>query len=140
MAIIRPLIGNRYDLGHEVIDTDHQAIADGWLRTVNCEPIQFPFLIARLKKLMKTHFEHETALMQMAGGMLCECHRIEHQTLLDLCNRAAVLSTTNWQKTQSVLRNKFPKLIRSHIACMDQVAVLFINTHGKAARSLDGRN
>jgi len=140
MAVIRPLIGSRYQVGHEVIDTDHKIIADGWFRAVNCEPIQFPFLIGRLKKLMKTHFEHETALMQMAGGMLCDCHRTEHQTLLDLCERAAVLSNTNWQRTQSVLRHQFPKLVRSHIACMDQVAVLFINTQARAAQKLDGRD
>jgi len=34
----RPLIGQQHILGHEVIDSDHLAIADWWLQTINCEP------------------------------------------------------------------------------------------------------
>lgn len=124
--IIRPLIDERHMLGHDVIDGDHMAIADGWLRAVNCEPIQFPFLIARLKKLMRSHFDHEAALMFSSGGMLCKCHREEHLTLLDLCDQAAALNEKDWRRTQSLLRNRFLKLVREHIVGMDQIAVLFI--------------
>jgi len=126
---VRSFITRRDMLGHSVIDCDHHAIADGWYRAVNCEPIQFPFLIARLKKLMRVHFDHEAALMHSAGGGLCDCHRMEHQALLDLCDQAAALSTKSWSKSQSLLRNRFPKLVRSHIASMDQIAVLFINAN-----------
>ena len=71
--------------------------------------------------------------MHSSGGMLCKCHQSEHLTLLDLCDQAAALSTTNWRRTQSLLRIKFPKLIREHINGMDQIAVLFINSNMKAA-------
>jgi len=131
----RPLIGRQHTLGHAVIDTDHREIADWWHRAVNCEPIQFSFFVARLKKLMRDHFDHEAALMEWAGGRLCECHRREHQMLLDLCDRAAVLSRSNWRKARALLRTELPRLVREHIISMDQLAVLFINTNGVAARA-----
>ncbi len=133
MRIIRPLIGRQQRLGHERIDADHLAIADWWLRTVKCEPIQFAFFMARLKKLMRQHFDHEAALMEEAGGRMCECHSREHQMLLELCDRASALSQTRWRKAQSLLRSELPKLVREHIISMDQPAVLFIHTHGKVA-------
>jgi hemerythrin len=132
-TIIRPLIGERYILGHDLIDSDLKAIADGWSRAVTCEQIQFPFLLARMKKLMRSHFSHEAVLMRSSGGMLCECHQREHGVLIELCDKAAAQSVNNWRRTQSLLRNKFPKLIRDHIAGMDQIAVLFINTNMAAA-------
>ena len=131
---VRPLIGRRDVLGHAEIDDDHLAISDCWFCAVNSEPLQFPFLIARLKKLMRVHFDHEVALMHSVGGALCECHRMEHRTMLDLCDQVSVLSTENWPRAQSLLRNKFPRLVRSHIACMDQIAVLFINANQRAAQ------
>ena len=131
--IVRPLIGERYVLGHDTIDLDHMVIADCWYRAVNCEQIQFPFLIARLKKAMRDHFNREAALMERAGGALCRCHRQEHQTLLDLCNDASALSQTNWRKSQSLLQSKLPKLVREHILFTDQLAVLFLNTNGATA-------
>jgi len=88
MASVHALIGRQHTLGHDVIDSDHMAIADWWLRAVNCEQIQCAFFIARLKKLMQDHFHHEAALIQGAGGRLCDCHRREHQMLLDVCDRA----------------------------------------------------
>jgi hemerythrin len=120
-------------LGHEAIDIDHLAIADCWLQAATCEQIQFAFLIARLKKLMRTHFDREVALMARAGGRLCECHRQEHRELLELCDRADMLSRSNWPHAQALLRNKFPKMVREHIICMDQLAVLFIHTSSGAA-------
>jgi hemerythrin-like metal-binding protein len=130
----RLLIGKQCRLGNDVIDSDHMAIADCWLRAVNCDQLRFEFFIARLKKLMREHFDHEVILMDRAGVRLCECHRREHQMLLDLCDRAAALSRHNWRKAQTLLRRKLAKLFREHIICMDQLTVLFINTHGEIAR------
>jgi hemerythrin len=84
---------------------------------------------------MREHFDHEALLMQQAGGTLCECHAREHRLLLELCDRAGVLSLHNWRQAQSLLRDDMPKLVREHIVCMDQFAVLFINTSGGAMRS-----
>jgi hemerythrin len=131
-AIVRPLISERHLLGHEWIDRDLRAIADGWFRAVTCEPTQFQFFLARMKKLMRSHFDHEATLMRSSGGMLCECHHNEHRMLIDLCDQAYASSHKNWPRTQSLLRNRFPRLIRSHIAGMDQVAVLFIDANRSA--------
>lgn len=127
------MIGRQYALGHNVIDSDHFAIADWWLRTVTCEPIQFAFFVARLKKLMRTHFDHEAWLMQEAGGQMCECHNQEHRMLLTLCDQASVLGRFHCKKAQSFLRTELPKLVREHIISMDQFTVLFINSQGKIA-------
>jgi hemerythrin len=124
-------------LGHAAIDSDHSAIADQWLRTASCEPIQFPFFAARLKSLMKKHFDHEAALMERAGGRLCQCHRDEHQSLLDLCDQIRELSDRSWRKTQSLLRLDFPKLVRKHVLYTDQLAVLFLNTTENAPAPLN---
>jgi hemerythrin len=130
----RPLLGKLHVLGHDAIDDEHRAIADGWQRALDCEQIQFPFLIARLKKLLRVHFDHEAALMYRSGGTLCRCHRNEHQMLLDLCDHASAQADTNWRRAQSLLRNRFARLMRSHIVQMDQVAVLFINSYQEAAQ------
>lgn len=132
---IRPLIGRLHTLGHDVIDTDHQAIADWWLQTITCEPIQFAFFMARLKKLMQMHFDHEAMLMEEAGGRMCECHSQEHRMLLALCDQASALSLSRWRKAQSLLRTELPKLVREHIISMDQLTVLFINTHGEVCET-----
>jgi hemerythrin len=131
---VRPLIGRAHVLGHAVIDADHLAIGEWWLRTVSCEPIQFEFFIARLKRLMRQHFDHEVMLMEEAGGRMCKCHDQEHQMLLALCDRASVLGRSRWQKARSLLRTELPKLVREHIISMDQLTVLFINSQDKIAR------
>ena len=130
---VGPLIGKSHELGHDAIDREHQAIADCWHRAVTCEPMQLEFMAARLRRLMRNHFDHESALMQRAGGGLCECHRREHQMLLDLCEQARTLRLRDWRGAQSLLRNRLPRLVREHIICMDQLAVLFINTNGRNA-------
>ena len=132
--IIRPLIGQRHALGNQVIDADHMAIADWWLRAVNCEPIQSTFFIARLKKLMRDHFDHEARLMEQFGGTLCACHQSEHQNWIDLCDEAQALSGRNWKKARSLLRIELPRLVREHIISMDQLTVIFINTNGGLAQ------
>jgi hemerythrin len=124
-------------LGHAAIDSDHSAIADQWLRTASCEPFQFEFFVARLKSLMRKHFEHEAALMERAGSSLCRCHRDEHQSLLDLCDQMRDMSDRSWRKTQSLLRLEFPKLVRKHVLYTDQLAVLFLNTSEKATSPLN---
>ncbi len=138
-STIRPLIGPKHVLGHTLIDADHLAIADAWSRAVSCQPIQLPFLIARLRKLMKAHFDNEATLMHLAGGALCECHRTEHRALLGLCDQAAALSPDNSRRAQSLLRSRLPRMMRNHIACMDQIAVLFINTSSER-QTRDGGN
>jgi hemerythrin len=117
-------------LGHEVIDSDHIEISDCWFQAVNCTPIQFPFLIARMKSLMKKHFAREGAMMERASGALCACHQRDHDDLIGLCDRAAWLSKYDPRKGRSLLRYEFPKRVREHIICMDQMVVLFINTNG----------
>lgn len=82
---------------------------------------------------MRTHFDHEAALMQEAGGLMCPCHSSEHQMLLALCDEANALSRNHWRKAQSLLRTKLPKLVREHIISMDQLIVLFINTYATIA-------
>jgi len=121
-------------LGHDGIDADHSAIADWWLRTANCEPIQFEFLVARLKKLMERHFDNEAMLMEEAGSRMCECHDQEHQMLLELCDRVSALSRFRWQKARSLLRTELPRRVREHIISMDQLTVLFINSRAEIAR------
>jgi len=132
--IIRPLIGQRHTLGHQVIDSDHMAIADWWQRAVKCEQVQSTFFIARLKKLMREHFDHEALLMEQAGGRLCECHRWEHQEWIELCDQAQALSRYNWKRARSLLRTELPRLVREHIISMDQFTVIFLNTNGGIAR------
>ena len=105
-------------------------MADYWLRAVNCEQIQFPLHIFRLKKHMAGHFEHETALLTESGGTLCQCHRHEHQELLELCDHLFALHESDWRQTRALLRGKFVRLVRRHVANMDLAAVLFINTSG----------
>ena len=80
---------------------------------------------------MRDHFDHEARLMEEAGGRMCECHSREHRMLLELCDRANALGRYRWKMTQGLLRRDLPKLMREHINTMDQLIVLFINTHGE---------
>lgn len=130
----RPLVGRQQTLGHEIIDSDHAAIGEWWLQTIRCEPVQFEFFLARLKKLMGNHFDHEARLLQDAGGSMCACHTGEHRMLLALCDRANALSQTHWKKARSLLRIELPRLLRAHIIAMDQLVVLFINSGGTIGR------
>ena len=129
-AVIRPISRKlrTVRLGHDAIDSDHIEISECWFKSVNCTPIQFPFLIARLKKLMATHFAREDAIMKHAASSLCSCHRQEHEMLLGLCDRAAGLSEFNWRAAQRLLRDEFPGRVREHIICMDQMLVMQLNT------------
>jgi hypothetical protein len=42
----RQLIGRQHTLGHQLIDTDHMAIAHWWQRVVECDPVESTFFIA----------------------------------------------------------------------------------------------
>ncbi len=132
-AIVRPfnrrLLPER--LGHEVIDSDHMEISNCWYRTVNCGPLQFPFLIARMKKMMQKHFAREAEIMRRFDRSLPVCHQTEHDLLLRFCDNAAKLSQYSWAKAQQLLRHDFPRHVREHIICMDQLVVLCVNTHGE---------
>lgn len=120
------LIGDRHRLGHSTIDSDHFAIGGEWLRAMRAEPAALPLHIARLRKLMRRHFESEAALVEEAGVRFCECHRQEHNAMLDVCDDAYFLARRNWKASQMRLR-ELPKLVRNHIICMDQIAVLIID-------------
>ncbi len=124
----RPLIEARHALGHAKIDSDHFAIADYWLQLTCCEPIAVPFHIARLRKRMRDHFNDEAALVEATGRPFGCAHRQEHAAMLRLCDQAYRLSDTNQRGARALLRNKLPRLMREHIICMDQIAVLIINT------------
>jgi hemerythrin len=126
----RQLIGRQHTLGHQLIDTDHMAIAHWWQRVVQCDPVESTFFIARLKKLMRDHFDHEALLMAQSGGRLCECHQKEHQQWIDVCDQAQALSGISWRKARSLLRTDLPRLVREHVISMDQLTVIFINTNG----------
>lgn len=121
------LITDRHALGHPEIDFDHFAIADCWLRTMRAEPVALPLHIARLRKLMLRHFEHEANLVEATGTRFCLCHRREHDAMLSLCEDAYEMSYRNGRAALMRLR-RLPRLVRDHIICMDQIAVLIINT------------
>src|SRR5271157_105001 len=97
---IRPLIGVRNMLGHEIIDSDNVAISNCWLRAAYCDSIELPFQIARLRKLLQTHFNHEAALIEAIAEKLCVAHRQEHQSLLDLCDESYLLSGQIWKRAR----------------------------------------
>jgi hemerythrin len=134
-AIVRPF--NRKlspeRLGHAIIDSDHMEISNSWFRAVNCVPLQFPFLIARMKKLMERHFACEAEIMKGFGRTLCSCHQKEHDTLLRFCDSVAKVSQYNWALAQFTLRRDFPKQVHEHIICRDQLLVLCVNTNGEIA-------
>jgi hemerythrin len=136
---IRPsrqtLIGNSHALGHAAIDADHFAIADCWLAAMRCAPVALPFHIARLRRLMRRHFEHEAALVEATGTPFCRFHRREHEAMLALCDDAYALADRNWRKARALLRDKLPAAVRGHVISMDQVAVLVINTAAERARA-----
>lgn len=117
-TMIRPI-----PLGHSIIDADH------------FEPLQFPFFLARFRKLMRDHFAREASIMMHHNSSLCECHEREHQDLLQLCDRAAQLNHHSFREARDLLRAEFPRRIREHIICMDQLLVLYINTNGSIGGS-----
>ena len=118
-------------LGHEVIDSDHMEISNSWFQAVNCVPLQFPFLITRMKKLMQKHFVHEAEIIRHFDRSLPGCHQSEHDALLRFCDNVAKVSQYNWMQAQQLLRRDFPRHIREHIICMDQLLVLCVNTNGE---------
>jgi hemerythrin len=128
---LRPLIGRQHLLGHDAIDTDHLAIADWWSRTVGCAPIEFESFTARLKKLMRQHFDHEAMLTAEAGGRICECHSHEHQTMLALYDRASTVSRCHWRRARTLQRWELPKLFRQHIISRRIKTVLFLFSQNK---------
>jgi hemerythrin len=124
--ITRTLIGPNHALGHAEIDSDHFAIADYWLQLAKCPPIAIPFHVARLRKRMRSHFSHEVALIEAAGRRLWHDHQDEHDAMLRLCDQAYELCVHNARAARALLRNRLPRMMRSHIICMDQIAVLMI--------------
>lgn len=101
---------------------------DLWQKAVGCKRHEFPLHLARLKKAMTRHFEHEAALLAEVGQNLCVSHQAEHDALLQQCAEASRLYAADWRKAQSHLRNTFAKMVREHVASMDLCAVLTIRT------------
>lgn len=134
-SIVRPfnrrLLPER--LGHAAIDSDHMEMSNWWFRLVNCTPLQFPFLIARMKKLMEKHFAREAEIMKPFDRALCACHQKEHDALLRFCDSAAKISEYDWGLSQTMLRHDFARHIREHIVCRDQLLILCVNTDGEIA-------
>jgi hemerythrin len=124
----RPLIGASYALGHPAIDDEHFAIGDAWLAAMRCDIIALPFLVARLRKLMRAHFTHEATLVEAVGVPFCWCHHNEHEAMLAVCGEAFSLSERDPRKARRLLRHELRRQLRGHIVTMDQVAVLIINT------------
>jgi hemerythrin len=124
----RPLLGARDRLGHDVIDADHAAIGDAWLAAMQCNAIALPFHVARLAKLMRSHFEREAALVEAVGVPFCWCHRDEHDAMLAICRDAFALCERDPRKARGLLRSQLSRRMRAHIGTMDQIAVLVINT------------
>lgn len=133
------LIGRRHALGHAEIDADHFAIADAWGRAMQCAPIALPFHVARLRKLMRGHFDNEAALVEAAGTEFCVCHRREHDTMLALCDDVYALSERNPGRARSLLRRRMPPLVRAHIDGMDQITVLIIGRAKQDRAAVPGR-
>jgi hemerythrin len=124
-AMIRPV-----PLGHSVIDGDHFELSNCWSQVASATPLQFPFFLARFRKLMRDHFEREADIMANYNSTLCECHEREHRDLLELCDHAVRVNRHSFREAQDLLRAELPRRIREHIICMDQLLVLFINTNG----------
>ena len=129
--IARTLIRPSHALGHAEIDSDHFAIAEYWLQLTCCEPIAIPFHIARLRKRMRDHFSREAGLVEATGLRLSLSHHGEHDEMLWLCDEAYRLSDRDRRAARALLRTKLPRLMRSHIICMDQIAVLMMTTAAK---------
>jgi hemerythrin-like metal-binding protein len=124
----RSLIPQRHRLGHKDIDADHAAMNELWQKAVGCAPPEFPLHLARLKRAMKRHFEHEAALLAEVGQCLCVSHQAEHEALLQQCAEASRLYAKSCRKAQSHLRRIFARMVREHVASMDLCAVLTIRT------------
>ena len=125
---LKTLIGKGDVLGHPIIDADHFAIAACWQSATVATPIALPLHIARLRRLIRSHFDREAALVEASGATFCHCHRREHAAILALCNEAYALAEKNWKGARALLRAPLRRLVRDHVASMDQLAVLMINS------------
>jgi hemerythrin len=128
----RPLIGSRDALGHREIDADHLAISDAWLAAMRCKAVALPFHVARLARVMQRHFDHEAELVEATGVPFCWCHHNEHEAMLAICREARATCEREPHKARRLLRTELSAQVRRHVATMDQVAVLIINTAAPA--------
>jgi hemerythrin len=128
--MIKPLINRRLLLGHPVIDLELAEIGRHWLRAVSCEALEFPLNLARLRKVMARHFEHEAELIAQTKRGLCTHHQADHKSLLDVCGEASALYDLNLRKSRSLIRHTLAKMMRQHIIYSDQCAVLIMHTYG----------
>lgn len=133
--MIKPLINDRLLLGHPVIDSELADIGRHWFRAVSCEALELPLHLARLRRVMARHFDHEAELIAQTGRGLCAHHRADHKSLLDVCGEAAALCDLNMRKSRSIIRTTLAKMIRQHIIYSDQCAVLIMHTCGSDRRA-----
>lgn len=126
--MIKSLIDQRHCLGHPAIDSDHAIIGELWLHAVDASQLEMPLHLARLRKSLKRHFEHEAALLAEVGQSLCRGHQAEHDALLQLCSEASDICGQDWRKSRSLLRNRLAHMLRGHIMSMDLCAVLTLHT------------
>ena len=104
--------GHELQLGDPIADAEHATIAGYWRDVVGSDELQFPLRLARLKRSMRNHFDHEAALIKSAGATMCACHHGEHEALLRVCDRAAALQVRNFPRARSLLRSTFAKRFR----------------------------
>ncbi len=130
-----PLLGRQHVLGDPVLDSGYSAIATCWAQAVTCERMQFPLIIARLNKLLRSLHENEHVLVEKAGVNLCSCHEDEHDTLLAVCREARETERRNWRRAQALLRNRFRRLFREHVICMDAISVLQARMSGPMSQA-----
>ena len=125
-----PLVDRRHRLGRDVIDSELVALSSCWLHAVNSVPLEFPLRMARLKKLMRMHFDHESALLAELGYALCRYHRNEHRMLLKLCDQILTFHERDWKKAQSLLKRKFSSYFANTLSRW--INVLFCSSRPKA--------
>ena len=128
----RPLIRSGDALGHQEIDADHLAISDAWLAAMRCAAVALPFHVARLARVMQRHFDHEASLVEATGVPFCWCHHNEHEAMLAVCREALSTCERDPRAARQLLRTRLSGQIRQHVATMDQVAVLIINSAAPA--------
>lgn len=121
-------------IGHDAIDADHKIIVDCCNQVAVCDLAEFEFLIRRLQVLFIDHFRKESDLLASVGGTLCSCHRVDHEELLAICDRAKKLHLRDHRAAQRLIRRDLARALREHIVYRDQVVALRLNSAENGCR------